>query len=1036
MAERTVEFKFVANADLAGVEQFGKALGALEKKIKDVSDDALRKLGREVISSSEGMKKSTGNINAAASALNLLAQAATTGSKAYFELKNSAAALRSELNPGSISSFNNVLSEQKRRLTELNLTTKEGRAEYAQLSRSIFETDRQLKAITGGFRQVEQATRAASKATRDFNAAQLAINPITGLPNQRLTTPGEAAIRTRLAAQQAVLTATPALPAAGGSSFRGEIDSRGFGGGARARIRGAEIPGRILFDASSRQDIRGGNAFAGPEFGLGYSQTYGAAPSSQLPPGYFDTRRRALGQESRAGLSSARTGNRFMAAGAISAGAFFGGPEGAAGGLIGAAIGGPAAALGGASIGAQVGIVRKQLGEFASLEAQLAKYNIALENVAGSQAEFARAQAAITSANERLNIPLLEGTQSFTQLAAAVVGAGGNINDAELAFNAVNSAIKATGGNSRDVEGALLAITQVFSKGKVSAEELRRQLGDRLPGAFNLFAASIGKTGPELDKALQDGTVGLNDLMTFLIELQRRYQGTAEEIAASSEDAGARLAVAWEQARLSIGEALQPIGAEFQEGLIAFLVENEEGIKQFAEAMAGATKATFDFVVAVGPTAIEIGKLVVAANLAKAALGLKAAAWVKLTTVTTAAGVAITGTTGKVALATAGITKLKVATLALAAVWAKPLVLAVVVTGALKAIEEITKARQLTQEINQLRSADSGEFLRQEFGRNAEAPILDRREQYIATQSRLSEDLVKAQERLRQAEASLERSRRTRGGRIESETGTSDRSNRSQRLAAEAAQAEIDSINANMRAVGGLLSRVGTGSGSATGLTDFPGPDSAAGSGSGADQASRDAERLAAEQRRLAEANAQLRRRLDRQLFEYQLELDQKRYENLRRLSDLAQQNEINSLPAAQRRIAGLIAELRGAMLDVSDRRRSANLAVQDAQQRLQGAQQYESTVGAFTVPARDGGGATGGQWLATFGRTGRMSLAAGYLMVDVRCDATGVPWYYDASRHRAGAIQHAASAPLHRRRHERRCRCHQNGRCATAPGP
>jgi tape measure domain-containing protein len=965
MAERTVEFKFVANADLAGVEQFGKALGALEKKIKDVSDDALRKLGREVISSSEGMKKSTGNINAAASALNLLAQAATTGSKAYFELKNSAAALRSELNPGSISSFNNVLSEQKRRLTELNLTTKEGRAEYAQLSRSIFETDRQLKAITGGFRQVEQATRAASKATRDFNAAQLAINPITGLPNQRLTTPGEAAIRTRLAAQQAVLTATPALPAAGGSSFRGEIDSRGFGGGARARIRGAEIPSRILFDTSSRQDIRGGNAFAGPEFGVGYSQTYGAAPSSQLPPGYFDTRRRALGQESRAGLSSARTGNRFMAAGAISAGAFFGGPEGAAGGLIGAAIGGPAAALGGASIGAQVGIVRKQLGEFASLEAQLAKYNIALENVAGSQAEFARAQAAITSANERLNIPLLEGTQSFTQLAAAVVGAGGNINDAELAFNAVNSAIKATGGNSRDVEGALLAITQVFSKGKVSAEELRRQLGDRLPGAFNLFAASIGKTGPELDKALQDGTVGLNDLMTFLIELQRRYQGTAEEIAASSEDAGARLAVAWEQARLSIGEALQPIGAEFQEGLIAFLAENEEGIKQFAEAMAGATKATFDFVVAVGPTAIEVGKLVVAVNLTKAALALLTPA--------IAAGIAsIKAAGGAAGLAAAGITKLKLATIALARAWAAPIVLTVGIIGVSKILGDIAKIKEARNELENLNkpSQSTDEFIRTNF-RNSTVSA-DDRPRVISVMESLGDERAELERRVNDLRAQ---------GDSRNQRLTSRNAARAQLATAER---ELQLVRERQAAVGRLLGTIGTGSGSATGLTDFPGPDSAAGSGSGADQASRDAERLAAEQRRLAEANAQLRRRLERQLFEYQLELDQKRYENLRRLSDLAQQNEINSLPAAQRRIAGLVAELRGAMLDVSDRRRSANLAVQDAQQRLQGAQQYESTVGAFTVPARAGGGATGGG-LATFGRTGRMSLAAGYGMVDVR---------------------------------------------------
>ena len=65
------------------------------------------------------------------------------------------------------------------------------------------------------------------------------------------------------------------------------------------------------------------------------------------------------------------------------------------------------------------------------------------------------------------------------------------------------------------MKAAMRATSQVFSKGKVSAEELRQQLGERLPGAFTLFADSMNLTPAELDKALEQGKVTLDDFMGF-----------------------------------------------------------------------------------------------------------------------------------------------------------------------------------------------------------------------------------------------------------------------------------------------------------------------------------------------------------------------------------------------------------------------------------------------------------------------------------------------------------------------------------------
>ena len=44
----------------------------------------------------------------------------------------------------------------------------------------------------------------------------------------------------------------------------------------------------------------------------------------------------------------------------------------------------------------------------------------------------------------------------------------------------------------------MLALAQMASKGTVQAEELRGQLGERLPGAFKIAAAAMGVTQAEL----------------------------------------------------------------------------------------------------------------------------------------------------------------------------------------------------------------------------------------------------------------------------------------------------------------------------------------------------------------------------------------------------------------------------------------------------------------------------------------------------------------------------------------------------------
>jgi tape measure domain-containing protein len=280
-----------------------------------------------------------------------------------------------------------------------------------------------------------------------------------------------------------------------------------------------------------------------------------------------------------------RGGGRAMAAakgvGAVAASGIFGGPEGAIGALVGLPFGAAGAAVGGA-IGAQVGQARQQLGGTATYAAEIAKQRLALQLVTKQAGEYQRALAFVDDTSRKFAIPQEVITRQFTKLTASVKGAGGSVADAEKAFLGVAAGIRGTGGGLQDLDSALTATSQVFSKGKVSAEELRQQIGERLPGAFTLFAESMGMTPQELDKALEKGQVSLQDFQGFAEKLFADYGEAAKVIASGPEAAGDRLQTALSRLSESVGDLLRPIGAAFQTEFAKIVIAIDEAARKLA----------------------------------------------------------------------------------------------------------------------------------------------------------------------------------------------------------------------------------------------------------------------------------------------------------------------------------------------------------------------------------------------------------------------------------------------------------------------
>ena len=127
-------------------------------------------------------------------------------------------------------------------------------------------------------------------------------------------------------------------------------------------------------------------------------------------------------------------------------------------------------------------------------------------------------------------------------------------------FNSISGAIRLFGGGTEEVNGALKALTQMMSKGTVQSEELKGQLGERLPGAFKLMADALGISTRELTDALKNGMVESGFAIEKLAELIEKRYGEGIVNAANTTQAQLnRMKNDWQTIMAGIGKAVDAV---------------------------------------------------------------------------------------------------------------------------------------------------------------------------------------------------------------------------------------------------------------------------------------------------------------------------------------------------------------------------------------------------------------------------------------------------------------------------------------------
>jgi tape measure domain-containing protein len=197
-----------------------------------------------------------------------------------------------------------------------------------------------------------------------------------------------------------------------------------------------------------------------------------------------------------------------------------------------------------------------------SIESSLKMEQItySMKAVSGSTEIAAKELAYIRTESERLGLVMSDAALSFAKFSAATRSTALEGAETKKVFSAVAEAATALKLPGEQVNGIFMALQQMMSKGKVQAEELRGQLGERLPGAFNMAAEAMGVSTAELNKMLEKGEVLGSELLPKLAEkLHETYGQAAKDSAEGGQAAINRFNNAVFESKAAFGDMLMPI---------------------------------------------------------------------------------------------------------------------------------------------------------------------------------------------------------------------------------------------------------------------------------------------------------------------------------------------------------------------------------------------------------------------------------------------------------------------------------------------
>lgn len=199
-----------------------------------------------------------------------------------------------------------------------------------------------------------------------------------------------------------------------------------------------------------------------------------------------------------------------------------------------------------------------------------------LEAATGSVEQAAIQFEFLTRYAEKLGLEITSLSKSYGFFLGSVKGTNITMEESRQIFVGFSTAARALQLSTSDVDGVFRALGQILSKGKLQAEELRGQLGDRLPGAFIRFAKALDLTKPgQLDDALKKGAISGDRLKKAILEVARTLE---LEFALSADKMSLTVSAAFNRLQNSFTFASASLG---KNGLNGAIINITDSLRKF-----------------------------------------------------------------------------------------------------------------------------------------------------------------------------------------------------------------------------------------------------------------------------------------------------------------------------------------------------------------------------------------------------------------------------------------------------------------------
>lgn len=269
----------------------------------------------------------------------------------------------------------------------------------------------------------------------------------------------------------------------------------------------------------------------------------------------------------------------------------------------------------------------------------------------------------------RLGLVFDDVAPKYANMAVAARDVGLGQKETRDLFSDISTSIAAGNLSVADSEGVFRAIVQIMGKARVQAEELRGQLGDRLPAAVSQFAKANNIAIEDLDKMLKKGELGVEELVKFA-------EGYAKQFAPVMDDVSTRLVASMNRARNAYNDWLRDLlnnsnQTKLKQAFerISEFFSSREG-EEFAKSLGDAFSTLIDLLIWLADNVDLVAKafkIFIAVQVTK--FSLDAASGIRALVVQMLAlSPAATAAAGKMALSATAMSRLKLAATGVAAV--------------------------------------------------------------------------------------------------------------------------------------------------------------------------------------------------------------------------------------------------------------------------------------------------------------------------------------------------------------------------------